>query len=184
MTSTSRLVLPDTEEAPVRRFASALLVDPRGWLLLQERDEHPVIDPERWTLPGGHVDDGEDVLAAAHRELEEETGLQVAAGTLRPWRELAVFHEGYASTDPVHVHVAATTVTDADVDCREGRRIVFVDPATLGDLPLSALAGQALPLLLADPAYAALVAEAGRLARAHPDVGHGDADRPSDGATM
>ncbi len=146
----------------MRRFASALLVDPRGWLLLQERDEHPVIDPERWSLPGGHVEEGEDVLAAAHRELEEETGLRLAPGALRAWRELAVFHEGYASTDPVHVHVAATTVTDADVDCREGRRIVFVDPAALPDLPLSALAEQALPLLLVDPAYAALVAEARR----------------------
>lgn len=144
----------------MRRFASALLVDARGWLLLQERDEHPVIDPERWSLPGGHVEEGEDVLEAAYRELEEETGLRPAPGALRAWRELAVFHEGYASTDPVHVHLAATTVTDADVDCREGRRIVFVDPATLGDLPLSALARQALPLLLADPAYAALVAEA------------------------
>lgn len=144
----------------MRRFASALLVDARGWLLLQERDEHPVIDPERWSLPGGHVEEGEDVLAAAYRELEEETGLRPAPGALQPWRELAVFHEGYASTDPVHVHLAATAVTDADVDCREGRRIVFVDPATLGDLPLSALARQALPLLLADPAYAALVAEA------------------------
>ncbi|GAA0976849.1 8-oxo-dGTP diphosphatase [Nocardioides aquaticus] len=144
----------------MRRFASALLVDARGWLLLQERDEHPVIDPERWSLPGGHVEEGEDVLEAAYRELEEETGLRPAPGALRAWRELAVSHEGYASTDPVHVHLAATTATDADVDCREGRRIVFVDPGTLGDLPLSALARQALPLLLADPAYAALVAEA------------------------
>lgn len=144
----------------MRRFASALLVDARGWLLLQERDEHPVIDPETWSLPGGHVEEGEDVLAAAYRELEEETGLVPAPGELRPWRELAVFHAGYASTDPVHVHVAPTSVTDADVDCREGRRIVFVDPATLGHLPLSALAAQALPLLLADPVYAALVAAA------------------------
>lgn len=148
----------------MHRFASVLLVDPRGWLLLQERDEHPVIDPERWGLPGGHVEEGEDVLAAAHRELEEETGLRPLPGALWPWRELAVFHEGYGSTDPVHVHVGATAVTDGDVECHEGRRIVFVDPATLAELPLSALAEQALPLLLADPAYAALVTEAGRLA--------------------
>ncbi len=149
----------------MRRFASALLVDQRGWLLLQERDEHPVIDPECWTLPGGHVEEGEDVLAAAYRELEEETGLRLPPGALRAWRQLAVFHEGYGSTDPVHVHLAATAVTDHDVDCREGRQIVLVDPATLPDLPLSALAQQALPLLLADPAYAELVAEAAEAAR-------------------
>lgn len=147
----------------MRRFASVLLVDHRGWLLLQERDEHPVIDPDRWSLPGGHVEDGEDVLAAAHRELAEETGLQLVPGSLRPWRDLAVFHEAYGTTDPVHLHVAPTAATDDDVECHEGRRIVFVDPATLGELPLSALAEQALPLLLSDPAYAALVAAACRL---------------------
>lgn len=148
---------------PVRRFASVLLVDPRGWLLLQERDEHPVIDPGTWSLPGGHVEPGEDVLSAAHRELEEETGLVPGPGELRPWRTLEVFHAGYASTDPVHVHVGATVATDDDVECREGRRIVFVDPARLGDLPLSALAEQALPALLADPLHAELQAAAARL---------------------
>ena len=46
--------------ALMHRFASVLLVDRRGWLLLQERDEHPVIDPEKWGFVGGHVEDGED----------------------------------------------------------------------------------------------------------------------------
>ena len=44
----------------MRRFASILLVDPRGWLLLQERDEHPVIDPGCWGFVGGHVDRDEE----------------------------------------------------------------------------------------------------------------------------
>ena len=75
---------------PVRRFATVLLVDPRGWLLLQERDEHAPIDPERWGLVGGHVEDGEDVEHAVHRELAEETGLPPGGHRRRLtlWREL------------------------------------------------------------------------------------------------
>ena len=141
-------------------FASVILVDPRGWLLLQERDEHPVIDPETWSLVGGHVEPGEDVRVAAYRELAEETGVELAPGghgDLVHWRTLQVFHAGYARTDPVHVFLAPTTLTDVEVECHEGRRIVFVEPRRALTLPLSALATQALPALLTSSAYALLV---------------------------
>ncbi len=67
-----RLELPEQH-----RFAGVVLVDRRGWLLLQERDEHPRIDPETWGLAGGHVEEGEEFEAAAYRELEEETGVRL-----------------------------------------------------------------------------------------------------------
>ena len=49
------------------------LVDPRGWLLLQERDEHAPVDPDRWSLVGGGVEAGETLAAAASRELTVST---------------------------------------------------------------------------------------------------------------
>ncbi len=137
----------------MHRFASIVLVDPRGWILLQERDEHPVIDPERWGFVGGHVDDGEDADDAAYRELAEETGLHLERPALPLWREFRVFHEAYGTHDSVRVYVAPTEVTDADIVVGEGRRIVFVPPAQVADLPLTAAAGEILPALLASERY-------------------------------
>ena len=106
-----------------------VLVDRRGWILLQERDEFPAIDPEKWGLVGGHVDDGEDVEAAAYRELLEETGVRLAPGTLQSWQTIEVFHPAYGTNDRMHVYAAPTGLTDADIVCGEGRQIVFVEPA-------------------------------------------------------
>jgi 8-oxo-dGTP pyrophosphatase MutT (NUDIX family) len=142
----------------VHRFACVLLVDREGRLLLQERDEHPVIDPERWGLVGGHVEDGEEHEPAAYRELEEETGLRLAPGTLRLWREMEVFHEGYGTLDTTTVWVARVEARDEDIVVGEGRRIVFVRPSVARGLDLTASARRAVPEFLDSPEYAALVA--------------------------
>jgi 8-oxo-dGTP pyrophosphatase MutT (NUDIX family) len=141
----------------VHRFASILLVDTRGWLLLQERDEHPVIDPECWGFVGGHVDDDEAVVDAAYRELAEETGLELERPALRLWQQYSVFHEVYGTDDEVRVYVARTDATDADVTVGEGRQIVFVDPAVALGLPLTTAAAQILPDFLNSPFYQELL---------------------------
>ena len=138
-------------------FASVILVDERGWLLLQERDEHPVIDPERWGFVGGHVDDGEDPDDAAPRELAEETGLELPRAALPLWREFTVFHEAYGTDDTVRVHAARTEARDADIVVGEGRRIVFVDPAAALERPLTRAAAEILPVFLASDRYQELL---------------------------
>lgn len=140
----------------MHRFACVILVDRRGRLLLQERDEHAKIDPERWGMVGGHVDDGEDFEPAAYRELAEETGILLVPPALTLWRELEVFHEAYGTRDPVRVYAAATDLGDADVECHEGRQIVFVEPATARALPKSRSAELAVPSFLASDLYADL----------------------------
>jgi 8-oxo-dGTP diphosphatase len=140
------------------RLATVILVDQRGWLLLQERDEHAPIAPDQWGLVGGHVEAGEDIEPAMHRELAEETGLLVgpdqATREVRLWRTFTV----HDADDTMWVHVGATTASDTDVVCGEGRQIVFVEPAAVPGLPLSDAARIVVPLFLDSPEYASLLA--------------------------
>lgn len=137
-----------------RCFAGVILVDHRGQILLQERDEHPRIDPNKWGLAGGHLDPGETFEAGALRELEEETGVRLAPGELACFGEFMVDHRpAYGTWDRMQVFVAATDLTDADIGCHEGRQIVFVDPLTVPELDLSAGASVILPAFLASTHY-------------------------------
>ena len=95
-------------------YSSIAMVDRRGWVLLQERDEHPVIDPEKWGFPGGGVEDGETFEAAAYRELAEETGVELQGG-------LELFGEfvcrcGMCGDCPFAVYAVSVDLTDDDID--------------------------------------------------------------------
>ncbi len=155
----------DAEETPCAarncRLASVILVDPRGWLLLQERDEHAPVAPEQWGLVGGHVEEGEGWEEALAREVEEETGLRVEG--LELWFDELVQHSPKVSShlaDHWRIWVGATALGDDDITLGEGRRIVFVDPARVrdGSLDLALGAGHVLPLFLDSETYARLTA--------------------------
>ena len=137
-------------------FACTLLVDGRGWVLLQERDEHAEIAPGRWAASGGHVEPGEEFLEAAVRELAEETGLVVAPEELSLVGVYDIHHVERGSDDRMALYAGATTATDADIVLGEGRQIVFVDPGVILELPLSDSARAVLPGFLASETYAAL----------------------------
>ncbi len=136
----------------MHRFASIILVDARGWILLQERDEFPVIDPEKWGFVGGHVEDGEEYDVAAYRELEEETGLHLEGG-LELVGRFTVYHQHHDSDDEMALFSARVDLTDADIVVGEGRKIVFVEPESARSLDLTAGAAIALPQFLDSDAY-------------------------------
>ncbi|MCW2756280.1 MAG: hydrolase [Nocardioidaceae bacterium] len=138
------------------RLACVLLVDQRGWVLLQERDSAAPRSPDRWGMPGGHVEEGESFEHAAYRELEEETGIVLEPGHLYLWRDEKYAGE-YLEPDRFHVYAARVDgVTDADVVLGEGRQIVFVDPAAVPDLDLAPTARHFVIEFLASATYARL----------------------------
>lgn len=141
-------------------LASVLLVDSRGWVLLQERDDDAPTAANQWGLVGGHVEAGEGWDAALHRELQEETGLRVDS-SLELWFDEVVQHTPKVSThlaDRWRIWVARVDLTDDDITLGEGRQIVFVDPEKItdGSLELSGGATYVLPRFLKSDAYRAM----------------------------
>lgn len=65
-----------TDKPKHQKYSDVLVRNTKGELLLLQRNSSSKIMPDKWGLPGGHVDDGEDFITAAVRELEEETGLK------------------------------------------------------------------------------------------------------------
>lgn len=59
------------------RIARIMVEDESGNILLQKRADSLQLYPERWDdSAAGHVDEGEEYLQAAERELDEEIGLK------------------------------------------------------------------------------------------------------------
>lgn len=63
------------EHLPYRPCAGVCLINKNGLIFGGKRIDNPI---DAWQMPQGGIDAGEDVKAAAFRELEEETGVTSA----------------------------------------------------------------------------------------------------------
>lgn len=66
------------ERGLIHRIVRVFVVNNQGQILLQKRNEALNDNPGKWDQSvGGHVDEGEDYVAAATREASEELGIEV-----------------------------------------------------------------------------------------------------------
>lgn len=138
-------------------LSAVILVDRRGWILLQLRDESAANFPNVWGLPGGHVEPGEDVADAAVRELFEETAL-AADGPLVHYR---VTRSPERPSRVKHFFYGTTDARQEDVVLGEGAAMVFTPPTEVLDgRPYTPTTAATLQDFLASPIYAGLVAGA------------------------
>jgi 8-oxo-dGTP pyrophosphatase MutT (NUDIX family) len=141
-----------------RRVATVILVDRRGWLLLQKRDAAAPIAPNQWGMVGGQVEAGETAETAAYRELLEETGL-VPTHELRSWREEVWSYPDGPSID-YSIWCGPADASDDDIQLGEGEAIVFVDPKDVLTLDLTGSAAYFLPKFLDSDLYRDVIRDA------------------------
>lgn len=114
------------------RYTADIVLLAAGHVLLIERDWAPY--EGCWALPGGHVDAGETSMAAAARELAEETGITVPTADLR---QVAAYDTPDRDPRGRYVSVAYTTTLPSPIPPKAG------DDATAARWwPLNALPGR------------------------------------------
>lgn len=110
-----------------------LLIVTDGGLLMHHRDNIPGIPhPDCWAGFGGAVEDGETVQEALHREVREETGLEI---TDPVFLADTVDHEGDGRL--VSLFYVAGDFKPDDIDLHEGAGVGIQRLDDLPDLKIS-----------------------------------------------
>ena len=127
------IVAADALSRPVARVAGRVLVlDPSGRVLLLHTRQAVGADRRNWVAPGGGVEAGESVLAAAARELFEGTGIVAAFGpdTAVVAAERAVFRVGDWHLDQTD-HYVVHRLAAADVFALDRTRWTAIEQDTV-----------------------------------------------------
>jgi len=143
----------------VATVAGVLLVDRSRRVLLQLRDSAAPVNPDKWSVVGGHVEPGELPEAAARREVLEESAI-VIDGPLEPVFEGALPASNRRGLTYWYVYAAPTAARDEDIVVGEGADIVFVEPAAIAGLDLAPSAALILPEFLGSPLHGSLAERA------------------------
>jgi len=107
----------------------AVVHDRAGRLLLIRRGRPP--SQGRWSLPGGRVEAGETLAQAVEREVLEETGLAVRAGT--PVGQIRIPGDGIVY-DVVDIACTMLHPEEVPVAGDDAEAVTFVDAGDLEGL--------------------------------------------------
>lgn len=106
---------------------SAILINRRGQVLLQQRDDNPAIRyPGHWSLFGGSIEGGESAATAVAREVKEEIDFEL--------RNFGLFREFVQNNKREFAFVGELSVEVDELTLSEGQGMNVFYPAQLPEL--------------------------------------------------
>lgn len=105
------------------------LIRPDKRILLQLRDHNAPTCPDTWCIPGGALEEGEDALAAAQREVKEEFDIVISPDQCK-------YVVPYTNFTCDKNSLYACRVDDVIPRLREGKAFSWVTIGELRDLQL------------------------------------------------
>lgn len=113
-----------------RSGASIIFINSSNEVLLLLRDDKPDIPyPNRWDLPGGHVEANETPEACIVREMQEEIETDVSSAHL---------HSVYNFPDRIeHIFLMNLDTAAEEIPLHEDQRLRWFTVHELDDLPLA-----------------------------------------------
>ena len=100
-----------------------------GSFLVERRKENKQLDPGIVSIPGGHVEDGEDAETALRREMMEEL-------SITPIDHEYVSTKVYSSTHDISIHFFSVTAWVGEIRANEAEELMWIPLERRGELAL------------------------------------------------
>lgn len=100
-----------------------------GSFLVERRKENKQLDPGTVSVPGGHVEDGEDAETALRREMMEELSIE-------PIDHEYVSTKVYSSTYDIRIHFYSVTSWVGEIQANEAEELMWLPFERRGELAL------------------------------------------------
>lgn len=151
----------DFQKKAIKTSVVACVIDEQERVLLTRRCIEPFCS--QWVMPGGKIDHGEAIIAALHREVQEEVGIEVRVeGLIDVFEHLKV---GREDTHFVILYYRASPLTlELKPNGQECTEALWVPKAQLPSLDLPPGGRHILAKVFPDLSWPKGSAEPGRVA--------------------